>query len=152
MNARILGAAILVACGLLLPSCGGDSGTDPNVTAKSTLVIHQVVPVLAGYAIPVERVTVTSTMMDAHLVGDFRATGGSGDDIKVHVMMLADYNKWQGNGAPSTIYSSGKVSSGTFNVALAQGEMVLVLDNLFSSFSSKNVDIKAELKWLELSN
>jgi hypothetical protein len=75
---------------------------------------------------------------NAHVSGTFSATGGSGNDIIVYVS----------DSYGTTLYNSGQVSNGSFNVNLTPGSNYsLVFDNTFSTVSSKTVTAQATLNY-----
>jgi hypothetical protein len=77
----------------------------------------------------------------ARVVGDFRASGGSGNDIEVGV---TDENGANGH-AGRFWYHSGKVTVGNIDVALGPGTYFVVFSNRFSAFSSKSVTASIQL-------
>jgi hypothetical protein len=94
------------------------------------------------------RVEVGESQKDPHIVGSFRASGGAGNDIKVFIMTETDYVNWANGHQGSTFYSSGQLTTSSFDVGpLAPGNYRVVFDNSFSTFSRKNVTTRVELKY-----
>jgi len=89
----------------------------------------------------------TSMMKNYELKGEFVATGGSGNDIKVFLFDQVNFLNWKnGHDAPS-IYSSGQVTAGKINLPFKQsGTYYLVFDNRFSALTGKSVIVAA---WAE---
>jgi hypothetical protein len=75
------------------------------------------------------------------VVGDFRASGGGGNDIEVGV---TDENGANGH-AGRFWYHSGKVTVGSIDVTLGPGTYFIVFSNRFSVFSSKSVAASIKL-------
>lgn len=72
--------------------------------------------------------------------GNFMASGGSGNDIKVYIMSSTDFVNWQNGHQASTYYNSGQVTKSNINLSLPGGQSYyLVFDKGFSLLSSKNV-------------
>jgi hypothetical protein len=93
-------------------------------------------------------VTVGESYRDAHIVGSFRASGGMGNDIQVLIMSATDYINWANGHRGSTYYSSGQLTTSSFDVGpLPPGSYRVVFDNSFSIFSRKNVSAQVELKY-----
>jgi Zn-dependent protease with chaperone function len=82
----------------------------------------------------------TTVLKDCTLKGQFRAYGGSGNDIRVLVLDEMNYqNFWNGHKA-TALYDSGVLTTAEFKVPLsATGTYHLVLDNTFSMFTNKAV-------------
>jgi len=94
------------------------------------------------------RVAVGESQKDPHIVGSFRASGGMGNDIKVFIMTETDYVNWANGHQGSTFYSSGQLTTSSFDVGpLSPGNYRVVFDNSFSTFSRKNVSTRVDLKY-----
>lgn len=78
---------------------------------------------------------------NGRVVGDFRASGGGGNDIEVGV---TDENGANGH-AGRFWYHSGKVTVGSIDVTLGPGTYFIVFSNRFSVFSSKSVAASIKL-------
>ena len=85
-----------------------------------------------------------------HVVGWFHAYGGSGNDIEVYVFNMEDCINWENGHWTGGLYSSGKITTSSFDVNLPNsGKYYLVYSNKFSSFSNKKVDTDMVLTWEE---
>lgn len=84
----------------------------------------------------------------ATLTGTFAANGGTGNDISAYILDDASFANFKAGKSVSTLYNSGQVSQGNFHVTFTTaGNFHLVLDNRFSTISSKNVTAYAVLEW-----
>ncbi len=93
---------------------------------------------------------VTGKMLNAKVVGTFRASGGSGNDIIVLVMDEMDYINWSNGHEVRVLYSSGQLTTGNINAAVGTpGKYRLVFSNMFSLLTSKKVTSKIDLRWSE---
>jgi hypothetical protein len=93
------------------------------------------------------KVTVTSKMLNAHLVGSFQASGGMGNDIQVVVADGMEFQNWV-NGHPARLlFSTQKVTAGRMDVPLAPGTYILAFNNGFSLVSDKRVAADIELQF-----
>ncbi|MGI0047543.1 MAG: LEA type 2 family protein [Nitrosotalea sp.] len=77
------------------------------------------------------------------LTGKFSAQAALGNNIIVYVMDSTGFRQFQSGGSASTYYNSGKVASGTLNIGLPSGQYYLILSNLYSTISTKNVSLVA---------
>lgn len=75
----------------------------------------------------------------ATVAGEFRAAGGSGNDIEVYILNDVQFENFANGHATSTYYNSGRATVGRLNVPLAPGRYVLVFSNKYSVFTSKAV-------------
>lgn len=71
--------------------------------------------------------------------GSFRATGGSGNDIKLLILDEDGFENWKNGHTVNTYYNSGRITVGRINVKLAPGKYVLVWSNTYSIFTPKAV-------------
>jgi hypothetical protein len=85
-----------------------------------------------------------------HVSGNFTASGGSGNDIRVYVMSESSFRT---GGFPewgksfNAYYDSRQVTAATFSVELpSAGTYYLVFDNIFSD-SQKKVDAQVNLSY-----
>jgi hypothetical protein len=80
--------------------------------------------------------------------GNFEASGGSGNDIRVLVMTKRDFLNWENNIHANFLYDSGQQTSTKLDVSLDSGEKeyVIVFDNTFSLLSDKVVTANIFLK------
>lgn len=80
------------------------------------------------------------------LVGVFKASGGSGNDIICYLMRKVDYSNWVNGHNADIIWSSGKLTMKDMIIDLSPGEYyTIVYDNRFSLFSDKLVIQKLRL-------
>lgn len=78
--------------------------------------------------------------------GNFEVSGGSGNDIKVFIMDAQAFTNWKNGHSVGTYYSSGQLTTDAIDKSVPSGQqMVLVFDNSFSSFSSKQVKTTIDL-------
>jgi hypothetical protein len=79
----------------------------------------------------------------ARVVGRFRASGGSGNDIEVYILDEDAFENFRNGHRASTYYNSGRVTVGKINVHLEEeGTYYLVFSNTFSLFSNKVVNAR----------
>ena len=92
-------------------------------------------------------VSIPSRATNITLKGNLTASGDFIDQsIVVLVMDEKAFINWKDRNVMEVYYDSGRLIESSFEVQLpAGGSYYLVLDNTFSKFESKRVDIKAEL-------
>ena len=78
----------------------------------------------------------------ATVQGGFLASAALGDNIKVYFLDENQYKKYENGQSASTYYNSGKVESGVFDVTVNPGKYYIVLDNKYSDFSTKTVQLQ----------
>ncbi len=84
------------------------------------------------------------------VTGWFWAAGGSGNDIEVFVFDKEDCINWENGHWTGSLYSSGKITTGDFDISLLGGESYyIVYSNRFSWISDKRVDTDVVLTWKE---
>jgi hypothetical protein len=90
----------------------------------------------------------TARMGDVHISGQFKASGGTGNDIQVVIAEESEYTNWI-NGHPATaLYSTGKTTTGTFDVQVMQsGIYYLAFSNKFSAFTDKSLFVESQLSY-----
>lgn len=137
--AFLLGAALVVV-GFYLVNSVNSKHTGPPAHQRQVL-INDVISVPADGTTPYN-LTLTN---DALLTGDFRAFGGSGNDIVVLVMDADSYVNWTNGHEVKVFYNSGQVTVGKLSVSLSQGKYYIVFDNRFSVFTSKSVEAHIDL-------
>jgi hypothetical protein len=85
-----------------------------------------------------------------HLRGSFIARGGMDDDIEAYVFSDEEFMNWQNSHSAETLYTSGKVTVGKFNINLPDsGTYYLVFDNTSSLFTQKTVRVNATLSYYQ---
>lgn len=141
-------SALIVACGNSNDGGGGGGGGHVSVP-KSLNLVNGVITVNAGsyYNVPF---TVNSSMSGPTVSGSFTASGGSGNDIIVLILDDIAYTNWVNGHQVTALYSSGQLTTDTFNVSMTtSGTYHLVYSNRFSVISTKNVSTTVDLKWSE---
>ncbi len=123
---------------------GGSSTQQSTTSIQQTTTATTVTP--AGYVIangeynvgPGKQVMFPFQLASqAQVTGTFSATASLGNNI---IVIIKD----QGG---NVYYNSGKVASGTIAVTLGGGSYYLVLDNTYSTFSTKDVTIQASFTY-----
>lgn len=90
-------------------------------------------------------------MRNARVKGSFKASGGSGNDIRPLIMDDMAYTNWSNKHQVNVLYSSGQLTVADIDVPITTSARYhLVLSNDFSTVSSKNVTTKIDLIWSEL--
>ena len=86
-----------------------------------------------------------------YLRGNFTARGGMDDDIEARVFSDDEFMNWQNGQSAETLYSSGKVTVGKFDINLPSGSgtYYLVFDNTSSLFTQKSVRLNATLSYYQ---
>jgi hypothetical protein len=77
--------------------------------------------------------------------GRFRAEGGGGNDIEVYVLDADGFENFRNGHTANTYYNSGRVTVGTINGRLAEGDYFLIFSNTFSVVTNKAVTASIEL-------
>ena len=129
----------------------GDKSVTANFCASVSL-LNAGITVHAGefYDVPIR---LRDIMHNVTLSGSFTASGGSGNDIEVFVLSQADFTNWQNGYSYSALYSSGRVTTATFNVSLPTpsvgqtSDYHVVYSNTFSWISTKQVNTTVNLNW-----
>ena len=86
-------------------------------------------------------------MTGPRISGQFRASGGQGNDIVAVVADSDQFENWI-NGHPATVvYESGQVTFGSIDKILAPGKYTLGFSNKFSVISDKTVSGSVELRY-----
>ena len=89
-------------------------------------------------------------MKDVKVEGSFQASGGSGNDIEALILSEMDFINWSNGHQVSPVYYSGKITIADIDAPITQsGEYRLVVSNMFSVISSKNVSAQVALHWAE---
>lgn len=78
----------------------------------------------------------------ATVTGSFSATATLGNNIIVYVLDQNNFALYQSDQSATAYYNSGKVASGNINLQLGPGTYYIVLDNTYSTFSTKDVTIQ----------
>ena len=80
------------------------------------------------------------------VVGRFRASGGSGNDVEAFILDEDGFENFQNGHRVRTYYNSGRVTVGNINVFLDSGNYYLVFNNKFSVVSNKAVNARVSLR------
>lgn len=76
---------------------------------------------------------------DLRVYGDFRAAGGSGNNIDVFILDADGFENFRNGNRSNTYYNSGRATVGNINVRLRPGNYYLVFNNGFSTISNKAI-------------
>jgi hypothetical protein len=116
------------------------------VPATQNLFTGQITVKPGGYV--TNTFTVQPGMLNFHVVGQFSASGGLGNDIQV---VLADPNQFQDwiNGHQATVfYSTNKETTEHFDIGpLGPGQYIFAFSNKFSIFAEKQVFAQVDANW-----
>jgi hypothetical protein len=117
-----------------------------NVPVDEKIAAGQIVVRAGGY---VEYpITVTPEMAEPTVTGDFTASGGNGNDVEAVIVDQANYANWiNGHAAQVQWRTSGRQTTGSFEVRLKPGTYYLAVSNKFSLLTDKHVSLKAHLKY-----
>lgn len=82
-----------------------------------------------------------------HVKGSFRASGGSGNDIRLFLMTKNNFTNFINGHEATSLYDSGQLTVSDFDVPLPSESQnyVLAFTNVFSTFSDKGVNAKISL-------
>ena len=127
------------------------SQTEPRVfqPISQKLVTGQTI-VRAGKYFYVKFTVDPEKMQDAHVVGSFHASGGSGNDIQAVIAEESEFENWRNGHQARVLYSTDKVTNGKFDVPIAEaGTYYLGFSNAFSLLTDKDVFAEVELRYVE---
>jgi hypothetical protein len=95
------------------------------------------------------KLTVPADASYVTLQGHFAATGGSGNDVEVYMLPEDGFTNWENIHSATPLYSSGRVTQDTLNVALPPdaGTYYLVFSNKFSLVTPKAVQTNITLTY-----
>ncbi len=151
----VLLAGILV----LLGACSSPASTPtpthtltptPVLVPQSSNLVKGTITVKAGGWYHVS-FSVTSAMIGPRVVGSFKASGGSGNDIVALILDDMAYTNWSNGHTVNALYTSGQITVANINVPISTpGTYHLVFSNIFSIFISKDVATKVDLQWSEM--
>ena len=123
----------------------------PVIVQQTQNLVNETITVSARNYYNVSFTIDASRMQNAVVLGSFKASGGSGNDIIALVMDDMAYINWRNEQRVNFLYNSEQRTTGDINVSIAtSGQYHLIYSNRFSFFSSKNVDTNVDVKWLEL--
>jgi len=130
-----------------LGSTGGIRSVLPVRQPMTEKIFSGVMPVGAGqyrsWAL-----TISPEMTNAQLVGSFRATGGSGNDIQAVVTDSDDFDNWINGHQARAYYSTERTTNGRIDLHLPPGTYIIAFSNRFSRITSKEVSAELELRYL----
>ncbi len=90
----------------------------------------------------------TAMMRSVRVVGDFRVSGGSGNDIQAAIVDEANFENWKNGHEGRALYSTGKTTVGNINVPIyTSGTYFLGFSNKFSAFTEKFIYGDIELRY-----
>lgn len=125
----------------------------PLLVPQTLNLVNGTITVSAGKHYDVSFTIDASRMQNAVVSGSFAVSGGSGNDVIAFIMDDVAYTNWGHGHSVNVLYNSGQVTTGVINVPIAtSGQYYLIYSNTFSTFSSKQVSTKVDLKWSELQN
>jgi hypothetical protein len=94
------------------------------------------------------RFEITPEMRDAHVSGNFNASGGTGNDILAVIATEEEFTNWANGHEARAFYSTqGKKTTDTFDVRLGPGTYCLGFSNTFSALHSKDVFLEVDLSY-----
>lgn len=125
---------IAVILGIAISGC---------VSNKTETIVDSVVTVEAGEYVDYK----FSIPSQASVSGNFTASGGSGNDIRVLILDETSYINWVNGHDVSTYYDSGQMTTGRITASLPKGNYYLVYSNIFSTLSVKNVRTKVDVTY-----
>ena len=92
---------------------------------------------------------VSTSAVNAHIVGNFHTAGGVGNDIEAVVAEWGQCENWLNGHQAQVLYASGKVTNGTMDVPIRQpGTYCLAFSNKMSLVSAKTVSGNINLQYL----
>ncbi len=110
---------------------------------KTETVVDGVIMIEAGKYVN-DQISVPS---QASVSGNFTASGGAGNDIRVLILDETSYINWANGHNVSTYYDSGQITTGKIDLRLPEGKYYLVYSNMFSIASAKNVKTKVDITY-----
>jgi hypothetical protein len=116
------------------------------VPANQKISSGQVVVKARGYVY--YRINIQPGMVEPTVKGSFNASGGSGNDIEAVLADEANYTNWiNGHQAQAFWGTTGKQTTGSFEVRLRPGTYYLAISNRFSAFTDKQVFLEVDLNY-----
>jgi hypothetical protein len=109
--------------------------------------------VKAGSAIQYKLEIDTSKMINPVVSGEFRASGGTGNDIAVVLADEDNFENWINGHPANVLYSTPKTTNGRLSIPIAQsGTYYLAFSNRFSLLTSKQVFAEIQLTYATRQN
>jgi len=120
------------------------------IPVTKTLTSGQLV-VRAGKYIQSKFNVDTEKMQDVRVVGSFRASGGSGNDIQLVLADESEFENWINGHQARVLYSTDQITNGKVHVQITEsGAYVLAFSNTFSTMTDKDVFAEVELRYKTL--
>jgi hypothetical protein len=147
----VIGSLLLILVGLLLSKFSTSTNNElakqaASTHMSSTLFTGQTVVKANGYV--TKKFTVEPGMQDFHVVGQFNASGGAGNDIQVVLTDEDEFQNWVNGHEAKVFYSTKQITTGKLDVGpLEPGRYVLAFSNTFSAFTDKYVFAEIEARW-----
>jgi|SRR5579871_1051594 len=92
---------------------------------------------------------VSGSAVNAHVVGNFHAAGGMGNDIETVVAEWGQCENWLNGHQAQVLYASGKVTNGVLDVRIRQpGTYCLAFSNKMALLSAKTISGNIALQYL----
>jgi len=146
----ILGFLLLALYNIFNSRQSANPSTAPSLLRPfSQKLVNENVEVAAGslryWTFRVEQ----AGLVNAHVVGTFKASGGLGNDIQVVLAEETEFQNWLNGHSASVLYGTQKVTAGRIDVPITKpGTYVIGFSNKFSLLSGKNVSADVELQYL----
>ncbi len=123
-----------IILGILISGC---------ISNKTQTIVDGVVTVEPGKYVNYQ----FSVPSQATVSGNFTASGGSGNDIRVLILDETSYINWINGHNVSTYYDSGQMTTGSIAADVPKGSYYLIYSNTFSIASAKNVKTKVDVMY-----
>lgn len=162
-SAQLLGIAILLvlAAAYFVRALERSNTPAPSAFASSATPVHTPVLVPASTKLFTGQIvvkaggnvtntfTVEPGMQNFHVIGQFNASGGSGNDIQAVLADEGEFQNWINGHQARTFYSTEKITNGKLDVGpLGPGRYVIAFSNRFSAFTDKYVFAEVEARWV----
>ena len=157
----ILVVILLSSRGKQFPASDGSAETTPRpastpaapsvryVPASQQIASGQVVVPARGYV--QYRIEIPQAAREAHVSGNFNASGGRGNDVAVALTSESEFANWVNGHAARAYYATpGKETTDTFDVRLGPGTYVFGVSNRFGMLSNKYVFLSLNLSYQRL--
>ncbi len=113
------------------------------VSNKTETIVDNTITVEAGKYVDYK----FSVPSQAIISGNFTASGGSGNDIRVIILNETSYTNWINGHDVSTYYDSGQLTTGSITASVPSGSYYLVYSNTFSTLAVKNVKTRVDITY-----
>jgi hypothetical protein len=87
-------------------------------------------------------------MRNAHVVGNFQASGGPESDIQVVLAEASEFEKWKNGHEAKTLYFGDQIASGKFDVRLPEARTFILSFRNTSSAVNKKASAEIFLRYL----